>query len=261
MTITFSKYHGAGNDFVLVDNRSGLFDNLSVDPVATVCHRRYGVGADGLILVGASAAADFTMTYYNADGKIGSMCGNGARCAVRFAQQVGITFKDFAFDAFDGVHRFELLDGGNVRVSMRDVLEIERSSNWLFMNTGSPHVVVPVYDLADIDVPGDGRKIRNSARFVKEGVNVNFVEPIDGLVNIRTYERGVEDETLACGTGCVAAALWAAVENDVKPGSHTVKLKAKGGNLSVSFVRTDRGFTDVWLEGPVAHVFDGSIAL
>ena len=259
MTFSFSKYHGAGNDFILVDNRGGAFDDISVDMVNQLCARRFGIGADGFIRIEDSTKADFKMVYHNADGKIGSMCGNGSRCAVLFARQIGVEFNLFSFEASDGLHRFELTGESSVKVSMRDVKEMERSSDWLFMNTGSPHVVVPVHGLPDIDVLADGRKNRNGRKFKEEGVNVNFVEPLDGVIHIRTYERGVEDETLACGTGCVAAALWAAVDNDVRPGKHSVKLKAQGGILNVAFERKpNAGFVNVFLEGPVQFVFDGT---
>lgn len=259
MTFTFSKYHGAGNDFIMVDNRNGLVDDISVEQVSALCRRHFGVGADGLIRIENSTNADFKMVYHNADGKIGSMCGNGSRCAVLFAKEIGVEFQSFSFHAADGLHHFEILSADRVKVSMKDVREIKRNDEWTFIDTGSPHLIVPVNDLQNVDVYNDGKKIRYSPKFQSEGVNVNFVEAKNDLVEIRTYERGVENETMACGTGCVAAALWSAFENKTT-GQHNVNLKAQGGLLNVSFnYNPGSGFTNVFLEGPVMKVFEGRV--
>ena len=260
MTFIFSKYHGAGNDFIMVDNRLGEFTFNTVEAVKSLCDRHFGIGADGLILIENSSDSDFKMVYYNADGNLGSMCGNGSRCAVMFAKEVGVQFSTKSFEAYDGIHRFEILADNRVKVSMSDVKEVAKRNEAYLINTGSPHLIIPVDDVKSVDVFNEGKKIRYSPEFKAEGVNVNFVNAQNGLVEIRTYERGVENETMACGTGCVAAGLWAAMEKRLGSGEHSIKLKSLGGMLTVSFhYEVSKGFTNVYLEGPVAKVFEGSI--
>jgi len=258
MTFAFSKYHGAGNDFVLVDNRDGTFPSASVETVKTLCDRHFGIGADGLILLESSEVADFKMVYFNADGRLSSMCGNGARCIVLFASEKGIENVAGEFEAVDGIHSYLITEPNRkVKVSMRDVQEIVQRGATYFINTGSPHLIVPTEDIQDIDVREEGKKIRYSPQFKKEGVNVNFVQAQGDTVDIRTYERGVEDETLACGTGCVAAAAWAAVSQNVNGGTHTYRLNTLGGLVKVSFQHVGKRFKDVFLEGPAVKVFEG----
>jgi diaminopimelate epimerase len=264
MQIRFSKYHGAGNDFVMIDDRDGQFPyGTNVEVIKTLCDRHFGIGADGLILIKPSLIADFKMDYYNADGNIGSMCGNGSRCAVIFASAIELNFTGNKLEAYDGAHSFELLGDNRVRVSMADVKDIYMSGDSFLMNTGSPHLVVPVTNLDEMDVFHEGRAIRYSDEFAKEGVNVNFITAHGGVVYLRTYERGVEDETLACGTGCVAAAIACSViiKNE-STAKQEYAVKAKGGDLKVTFLRQPgSGYTNVTLEGPVEKVFDGTIEL
>jgi diaminopimelate epimerase len=264
MQISFSKYHGAGNDFIMIDDRAGQFvHDKNVELINTLCNRHLGIGADGLILIKNSSVADFKMDYFNADGNLGSMCGNGSRCAVIFASAIGVNFTGFKLEAYDGLHSFELLDENWVRVSMGDVKDVFKREDSFLLNTGSPHLVIPVTNLNQIDVFHEGKEIRYSDEFKKEGVNVNFITAHNGTVELRTYERGVEDETLACGTGCVAAAIACSIiiKNE-SAGKQEYPIKARGGNLKVTFNHQPGiGYTNVTLEGPVEKVFDGTIEL
>lgn len=270
MMMRFHKYQGAGNDFLIADNRDGSIV-LSAEQIAAICDRRYGVGADGLMLLEMSEAYDFRMTYFNSDGSGGMMCGNGGRCIVAFAADLGIT--RFEFDAADGYHVAEILevkDGvKTVRLKMKDVCEISRHdvldgvsgpAEGFFLDTGTRHYVRFVYDLGQYDIVGEGRNIRtNASEFLPVGVNVNFVEPADGFIKVRTYEKGVEDETFACGTGIVASCI-ASFENGVAPSSRDeatgrvhYDVKAKKDSLAVDFLPADVA-SDVWLTGPATYV-------
>lgn len=256
MIIKFQKYQGAGNDFIIIDNRSLLY-GLSAQVVKHLCDRKFGIGADGLMLLENYPGYDFRMRYFNADGGEASLCGNGNRCIVRFAHNMGIISHTTRFMAVDGEHEGEITDCG-VRVKMQDVRQVTVGEDYFFLNTGSPHVVKVVADSFKTDVYGEGKKIRYSAAFQPEGTNVNFITPTPGHIRVATYERGVEDETLACGTGCVASALTVALINgDLH---NTYSILTKGGNLQVSFNRLpDNSFTDIWLEGPAEFVFEGGI--
>lgn len=259
MKIHFYKYQGTGNDFILVDNRDERLQ-LSQEQIAYMCNRRFGIGADGLMELKTSAGYDFKMVYYNADGNEGSMCGNGGRCLVKFAHYVGIHKSEFKFIATDGDHYASIETNGWVRLKMQDVNEIDHNTGYELLNTGSPHFVKTVEELKEFPVVAEGRSIRNSDKFKKEGVNVNFVESIsESTIFVRTYERGVEDETLSCGTGVTAAALVNA-HND--RGFNHVDIKTLGGKLYVEFNRVDDdSFQDIWLAGPATKVFDGFIEL
>lgn len=249
----FYKYHGTGNDFVLIDNRSKSFDE-SEKNIAQICHRRYGVGADGLILLENETGYDFSIRYYNSDGKLGSLCGNGSRCAVKFAADLGIIQNQATFLAADGQHRAQIRNN-LIYLSMNDVKEATLLDDGYFVDTGSPHLVIFSKRIYDIDVEKEGAKIRNSP-FWKErgGVNVNFVELINHeKIKMRTYERGVEGETYSCGTGAVAAALAAHVHNN---NSNKVEIFTKGGTLYVSFQKSEL-FTQIVLSGPAERVFVG----
>jgi diaminopimelate epimerase len=205
----FHKYQGAGNDFVMVNNFNEINADLSNEDIATICHRRFGVGSDGLIILSKSKTHDFIMTYYNSDGYEGSMCGNGGRCAVQFAYDQGLIKEKTIFEAVDGVHE-AIIEGENtISLKMSNVDIVKETKLGLFMDTGSPHVMVESKNLASIDVYSKGKKIRNDKIFSPAGTNVNFFEFIDGIIHLRTFERGVEDETLACGTGSVATAIAA----------------------------------------------------
>jgi diaminopimelate epimerase len=259
MKIHFYKYQGTGNDFILVDNRDERLQ-LSQEQIAFMCNRRFGIGADGLMELKTAPGYDFRMLYYNADGKEGSMCGNGGRCLVKFAHYVGIHKSEFKFIAIDGDHYASIETNGWVRLKMQDVSTIEHNAGYELLNTGSPHFVKTVPELKEFPVLNEGRSIRYSDKFRKDGVNVNFVESInESSLFVRTYERGVEDETLSCGTGVTAAALVNA-HND--RGFNHVDIKTLGGKLYVEFNRVeDDSFQDIWLAGPATKVFDGFIEL
>ena len=259
MKLRFYKFHGAGNDFVMLDNRGQLY-NLSSEQIALLCHRRFGIGADGLMLLESSSQYDFEMKYYNSDGLEGSMCGNGGRCIIAFADMLGIQKEEYHFLAVDGLHYANILSHKNqlwdISLQMIDVESVERNGDSYFMNTGSPHHVEFVNDVQKVDVYSKGKSIRNNEHYSQRGgTNVNFISIENGIIQIRTYERGVEDETLACGTGVTAAAIAAAMKE--KSDNNNYKVKALGGDLSVSFKREGNSFTQVWLQGPAAFVFTG----
>lgn len=257
MDLIFYKYHGAGNDFIIADNREGLFPADNISYVEWLCDRRFGIGADGLMLLEECEGFDFRMRYFNSDGREASMCGNGGRCIVAFARYLGLIATRAAFMAVDGPHEAVIYDDGDVNLLMSDVSGISVDGNEFFLDTGSPHFVRFVDSLEGLDVFSEGRKVRYSERFREKGTNVNFVKQEGMHLTVYTYERGVEAETLACGTGITASALSAALRTGIDDGTFTVK--AKGGNLSVSFEKSEPGFTKVWLKGPAAYVFQGVI--
>ncbi len=257
MLIPFSKYHGTGNDFVMIDNRElGL--ELSQTQIAQLCNRRFGIGADGLILLEVEERT-VRMVYFNSDGAPSSMCGNGGRCFVDFAQNLNVLRDNGSFMAVDGLHDFKM-EHELVSLKMGDVSSIEVLGDAVYLDTGSPHYVTMVDEVLDIDLVADARKVRYNDRFAEKGTNVNFVEMMDGTAHIRTYERGVEDETLSCGTGATACAI--AMHHLGNVSETTVPIKVLGGKLSISFnPQADGSYTDIWLTGPTAHVFDGTIVL
>lgn len=258
MTLTFDKYQGTGNDFIILDDRDARFPDQNTELVARLCHRRFGIGADGLILVRPAEGADFTMLYFNADGKPGSMCGNGGRCVAAFAKDRGLVSPEHTqFLAFDGPHE-AWFEQGLVRLKMGEVGEIKSIGEDWFVNTGSPHYVREVTALDTLDVEREGAFIRNSPLFAPGGTNVNFIERGGEALRIRTFERGVEGETLSCGTGNVAAALVAAQNWGY---SSPVRLHTQGGDLEVHFQQEKGHFYDIWLQGPAQFVFSGQIHL
>lgn len=270
----FYKYQGAGNDFVLVDQRKQQALNRDdAHKIAFLCDRHFGIGADGLILLQNHDALDFEMVYFNADGRESTMCGNGGRCIAAFAKHLGIQNKAgiYHFLAIDGEHQAALPystgPGGEwVELKMNDVSLIEdvESANCptFILNTGSPHYVRFVKDTDILDVKQEGRAVRYSERFEKEGINVNFVREKEGRLLIRTYERGVEDETLACGTGVTAAAIASFIDGKKSPGKQEIPVRARGGDLMVRFTAQENGsFTDIWLCGPAQKVFQGNIEI
>ncbi len=256
MTIQFYKYQGTGNDFVIIDNRNGSL-HLTTEQINHLCDRRFGIGADGLMLLNTLEGYDFEMKYYNADGNESSMCGNGGRCLTRFAYDMGIHKTTYHFLAIDGEHDAEMGEHGWIRLKMKDVDEINDYHGDTVLNTGSPHYIKSVQNIIELDVFHEGRNIRNSKDFVANGINVNFVEPENKHIIVRTYERGVEDETYSCGTGVTAAAIVFAHN---QKGFNRVEVKTKGGNLAVEFDKVnDQEFRNVWLCGPAEFVYKGEI--
>lgn len=262
MMAEFYKFQGTGNDFILFDDRAQSVE-LSVSQIRFLCDRRFGIGADGVILLRSRSGYDFEMVYYNADGNLSSMCGNGGRCIVSFARLLGIVKDKARFLAADGIHdaEFSKLGSDIVKLKMKDVKEISETDGGWLLDTGSPHLVLAVSDLQLLDVKSEGRSIRNGDKFKTEGVNVNFVEAKPKGLFVRTYERGVEDETLSCGTGVTACALVAIQNNWTENGINESKIFTPGGQLVVHASRLDSGFTDIWLEGPATFVFRGTIAI
>jgi diaminopimelate epimerase len=257
--LKFHKYQGAGNDFVMIDNRGAHpFDPADEGRIRQLCDRRFGIGADGLILLEEHSDCDFEMIYFNADGRPGSMCGNGGRCAVAFAYFLGLIGSTTRFLAVDGFHEARLQGDDWVELKMGAVNSVEAGNDYYFLDTGSPHYVVFVDDLETVDVLGQGRAIRYSDRFREKGTNVNFVQVSGKGISVATYERGVEDETLSCGTGVTAAAMAYYLQQPAA-GRQTVDIKAKGGELQVRFQPKENGFTDVWLCGPAVRVFEGRV--
>lgn len=255
-TIQFHKYQGTGNDFVMIDNRDSAFDKLSLNRIAALCDRRFGIGADGVILIENTPDADFEMVYFNPDGSQ-SLCGNGSRCAVMFANYLGLIQNETMFKAIDGIHKASI-SGNEVSLLMHDVLDYEEIGEDFLIDTGSPHYIKYVADTDQLDPVAEGRKIRYADRFAKDGVNVNFLELVsDSVLKIRTYERGVEGETYSCGTGCTAAALSLGLKSELSE----VSLKAIGGDLKVSFTKEDNTFRNIYLIGPASAVFSGEITL
>ncbi len=256
MILHFEKYHGTGNDFILIDNRENIFDPENVSFIAAMCNRHTGIGADGLILLENDDTSDFRMRYFNADGYEGSMCGNGGRCIVIFAQELGIIKNKTSFRTIDGIHKAVIKKNKLVALQMNDVTEVQLYEDHCFLDTGSPHHVALVEEVSTYPVFEKGREIRYAAPYYDTGTNVNFVEQVDkNVFKIRTYERGVEEETLSCGTGVTAAAIAMYSSNITK--AKNIHLETLGGDLKVSF-KTKKGvYTDIILEGPVKKVFSG----
>jgi len=260
MKIRFYKYQGNGNDFIIIDVRKTRLE-LTPEKIASLCDRHFGIGADGLMLLLDSGKNDFSMLYYNSDGHPAGMCGNGGRCIAAFAFQQGIAGKKMTFDADDGVHEAsinEVLEKDccfDVSLKMNDVEQVEKNKGYYFLNTGVPHYVEFVDKVAEVDVDKEGRKTRFSEIFSPEGTNVNFVELNDDRIFVRTYERGVEGETLSCGTGVTASAIAAYLET----GRKDYPVHTTGGEFSVTFKEENGRFTDVWLRGPAEMVFEGEI--
>lgn len=260
MNIKFSKYQGAGNDFILIDHRANTLKNINQKLVAQLCDRRFGIGADGLMFLTKHNDYDFEMLYYNADGNIGSMCGNGGRCIVAFAKSLGIIDFETSFLAVDGAHYAKITAEGNwVELQMTDVDTINKDGIAFVLNTGSPHYVAQVSDLASIDVFKLGKDIRNNDTYKTEGINVNFVEDKGDHLFVRTFERGVEDETYACGTGVTAVAM--AMAQQKAPGYIETPISVLGGKLQINFDYDGKTYTNVFLCGPAEKVFEGELSL
>lgn len=261
MKIPFYKYQGAGNDFILIDNRELSIDHHDPKLIARLCDRRFGIGGDGIMFLQDKEGYDFEMVYYNSDGQPSSMCGNGGRCIVAFAKFLGVIDAETEFLAVDGPHGAKITDEGDwVSLQMIDVTELKTDLDAYVLNTGSPHYVKLVDDLAHRDVFHEGKAIRNNATYREKGINVNFVEPTDSGYFVRTFERGVEDETFACGTGVTAVALAMARHNQ-QTGHIDTPIKVLGGNLNIRFNYDGEAFTDIFLEGPAVQVFDGVVEI
>jgi len=258
MKYTFYKYQGTGNDFVIMDNRNNSI-HLTTEQIKQICDRKFGIGADGFMLLNTKEGFDFEMKYYNADGKEGSMCGNGGRCLTQFAFDSGIQKETYLFIASDGLHDAVMRDGW-IHLKMKDVQTINHHNGDYILDTGSPHYVKPVMNIQEIDVFSEGAAIRNSKEFIVEGINVNFVESTDeDNIYVRTYERGVENETLSCGTGVTASALVFAHN---ERGFNRVEVETLGGSLAVEFDKMGEfEFENIWLCGPATFVFSGEIDL
>lgn len=260
MQLDFYKYQGTGNDFVMIDNRSEFFPKENVQLVARLCDRRFGIGADGLILLENDTDTDFKMVYYNSDGNLSSMCGNGGRCLVAFAKYLNIIQNSCTFIATDGLHHSSIANDGIVSLQMIDVTNIKKEADYTFMNTGSPHHVQMVDDLENYNVKDNGATLRYGSLYGAAGSNINFVKKInEDTFSLRTYERGVEDETLACGTGATAVAI--AMNATGQTNASSIKLNVEGGKLAVSFDKKEEVFTNVFLIGPAEFVFKGVIEI
>lgn len=257
MEYTFYKYQGTGNDFVMIDNRNNKFPKDNVELIAKLCDRRFGVGSDGLILLENDENTDFRMMYFNADGRESSMCGNGGRCIVAFAHFLNVIGKETIFVAIDGEHE-AIIDNDVISLKMVDVKEIKEKANTLFMNTGSPHHVQLVSGLKSFNVVKEGARLRYGV-YGEKGSNINFVEKNnEGGFDIRTYERGVEDETLSCGTGVTAVALGMHHLGKIK--ENKVLIKALGGNLEVTFNVKNGVYNNIFLKGEAKQVFKGELS-
>lgn len=258
MILPFHKYQGCGNDFILLDGRAMALGDWTEEWISLLCHRRFGIGADGLMVLEEAAGFDFHMRYWNANGKAGSMCGNGARCMVNYAHALGIGSDHVTFLAPDGPHEAIRESNATVRLHMGDVDHIEALGKDFILHTGSPHYVRFVSNLRELDVYTEGHSIRHSKRFAEEGINVNFVERIaHGQIFVRTFERGVEAETMSCGTGVTASALIAWGDGGGRGECHVL---TPGGPLRVAFQQKTSGrFEDIWLIGPGVFVFAGEV--
>ncbi len=262
MKLTFKKYQGTGNDFIIIDNREHLYDLLDV---AYLCHPKFGIGGDGLMLLQNKVGYDFEMVYYNSDGNVSTMCGNGGRCIVDFAKRLNV-FEGHTtnFKAVDGPHD-AIWDDDFVELKMQDVSQISRRGKDYVLNTGSPHYVVFASAIDTMEIVDEATLIRYNHEFSEEGINVNFVEILNGddqlQILVRTYERGVEDETLSCGTGVTASAIALSEQLALADGDYTIGIQTPGGNLVVKFHKEAGAYSNVWLCGPATEVFTGEIEL
>jgi diaminopimelate epimerase len=256
MRVDFYKYHGTGNDFVLIDNRSLFFDKNNIELISKICSRHIGVGADGLILLEDDNLYDFKMIYFNSDGKQTSMCGNGGRCIISFAKKLNIIDDKANFMAIDGIHE-GIINNNLIKIKMNTVSEIQNINTGFLLDTGSPHFVKFCDSIDNINVFEFGRELRNNKEISEDGVNINFTEVIDNSsIKVRTYERGVENETLSCGTGVIASALSAYEKGLVD--TNRIKINTLGGELFVSF-EFNNIYKNIWLEGPAIEVYKGQI--
>ncbi|MBX7050836.1 MAG: diaminopimelate epimerase [Flavobacteriales bacterium] len=256
MHLRFRKYQGTGNDFVMIDNRDGLV-KLTPDQIIHICDRKFGIGSDGVILLQRAEGVDFEMNFYNPDASQ-SFCGNGSRCVVLFAHDLGLVNNSGTFRAIDGIHEFSLNDD-SIAIHMKDIEGISMDGDAYVINTGSPHYISYMRELDQLDILPEARKVRYHEKYKPGGINVNYIEEHGDGIQMRTYERGVEDETLSCGTGVTAAALSFAYRN---PGRKSVNVTTRGGSLMVTYTQHDpERFSNIWLSGPAEFVFSGEINL
>ena len=258
MNFQFEKYQGAGNDFIIIDDRKENFPDQDHRLIQNLCDRHFGIGADGLILLRDSAGSDFRMLYFNSCGHSGSLCGNGSRCLFAFAKKHQMVGKEGTFETSEGIHKGSITSDDLICIDMGDVLEIEKRGADIFMDTGSPHHIAFVDEVSTIDVKAQGAAIRYGAPYFKSGSNANFVKKVNqNEFNIRTYERGVEDETLACGTGAVAAAIAGHFSGQTS--LNTLMINALGGRLQVSFTPDSGQYKNIQLIGPANYIFSGNL--
>ena len=258
MIVSFYKYQGTGNDFVLIDNRQETFPKNDTKLINHLCDRKFGIGADGLILLEHDAEHDFKMIYYNADGNESSMCGNGGRCMVAFANFLGVIKNETTFIAIDGKH-YATIEGDIVNLQMQDVSNIAQHDDYVFLDTGSPHHVTFKQEIDQFDIQKEGAAIRYGAPYFEKGTNVNFVKKLsDTEFRVRTYERGVEDETLSCGTGVTAVAL--AMHYLKETTATEITLQVEGGTLQVAFKRDETMYKNIFLKGKATQVFKAEIS-
>ena len=257
MKIKFSKYNGAGNDFIVIDDRKNNIDN-NPSLIEKLCNRNFGIGGDGLILIKESKSTDFEILHYTSDGNLGSLCGNGSRCAISFAYKNKIIGKKTRFDTFDGIHNAEIINDNLVKMEMKINSDIIENEYGTWLDTGSPHLVIEKDNTDELDVNLLASSIRYNEYYKKEGVNVNFIEKVSNeTFKIRTYERGVENETLACGTGSTASAIC--MNYLGKTQSNNITMKCRGGDLKVEFISNDNLFSNISITGPAKFVFEGQI--
>lgn len=261
MDIKFEKFQGAGNDFILLDNRNAIYSNLTFEQIKTICNRHTGIGADGLILLDYSNDSDFEMRYFNSDGNASSLCGNGSRCVVAYAYKLGIIGNYTQFKAIDGYHNAQLISNNEVRLKMNNISRIMHFDKAIVLDTGSPHYIELHDDISNLNIKKLGSEIRNSKPFNPEGINVNFIQKESNQkFLIRTFERGVEDETLACGTGAVAAAVGMHHLGETE-GETKIELQALGGMLIVDFIYKNKSYENIHLQGPANFVFSGTLKI
>jgi diaminopimelate epimerase len=259
MLVSFNKYHGTGNDFIIVDNRQVVIESGNEVLINKLCDRRLGIGADGLMLLSAHDQFDFEMRYFNSDGMEGSLCGNGARCIASFAHTLGIAGNSMKFKAYDGIHE-AFIENDGVTIKMNDVTGVENNGEYFFLDTGSPHAVLFRTDVRTMDVFEEGKKIRHDKQFLPGGTNVNFVQQEENILFVRSYERGVESETLSCGTGVVASAICAVSAGKIERAP--ISIQTRGGDLKVNLTMVSKDqFTSILLSGPVCSVFEGKIEI
>jgi len=256
MGIHFTKYHGTGNDFIIIDDRAEIFDIDNIQLISQMCTRRFGIGADGLMLLRNEEGYDFRMVYFNADGRQSSMCGNGGRCIVHYAHSLGIFEEKCSFLAIDGPHEAIVLGDNIIKLNMGDVGNITQDGDALVLDTGSPHYVLKVDNVETVNIKEEGASIRYSEKYKDEGINVNFLECRANDIYVATYERGVEDETYSCGTGVTACAIAANYLDSLNFASPT-SIQTKGGELKVYFTRVEEGYSDIWLEGSAVVTIEG----